>query len=430
MTPLPKRAAMGDPMRVSRRDVLASTLGLCAVPSVMGSTDRAWHQGEALSWARVRAEFDLDSTKVRSNLGAGAWNPSPRPVRAAYDRASEFINGMPNVNRSVVFGSSAREGLRRRLAQKLNASASEVAFTRGTTEAFGFVMSGTRLGDGDEVITTSIDYPRFINAWRTRSLRDGVRLRDVDVPHPATQAEITEAIAASITQRTAMIMVCHISDRNGQVFPLREICELAHRQGIQVFVDGALAFGVTPVDVQEIGCDYYATSLHKGMYAPTGTGLLYIRGDRIGELLPLVGSDDPESDDIRKFEDVGTQPVAPFAAVATALDFHDAIGTERIRDRLQELKLVWMDALADAPGVRFHTSSDPALSCAAACAGFEHLDMRDVWSHLYRAHGISCFLIDSPFQGLCVRPHIFTQRSEVERCAKVLRHVAHETMAD
>lgn len=106
-----------------------------------------------------------------------------------------------------------------------------------------------------------------------------------------------------------------------QIMPVRQIRELARERNIQAIVDGALAFGHMQVDVRELGCDYYGTSLHKWLSAPLGTGLLYVKGAHVRALPPLYGSRDPESDDIRKFEDIGTAPLAPYVAVGPAIDF-------------------------------------------------------------------------------------------------------------
>ena len=430
-----------SPNRPSRRQLLSAyPLGAVALyalpasrlpetaPSLQhpGGTAEESAKDESF-WRQVRSEFDLDSNRITTNLAAGAYNAPPRTVHAAFLRATEFINAMPGVNRSLAFGDGPREKLRTRLANTLGVSADELAFTRGTTEALNIVSAGVQLESGDEVLTTDLDYRSLRAAWRLRGLRDGVRLREVSVPAPpSSPTELVQILADAFTPRTRLVHICHITGPNGQIFPVRDVCDMAHDRGAQVVVDGALAYGVLPVDLSELGCDYYGTSLHKGIYAPSGTGLLYVRKGLVSDLLPLFGAHAPRSDDVRKFEEIGTSPVAPLASVNAALDFHERIGTDRVQARLHFLKRTWMEILGDSPHVTFHTSPAPEQSCAIVNARIGDADPYSVWRYLYDQHGISCYYSTEPFQGVIVRFHIHTLRNDVERCAHILRRIAKE----
>ncbi len=376
-------------------------------------------------WKNVQAQFDLDTNRIQSNLAAAVYNAPPRPVLAALFRANQYVGSMPRANRPQLFGDPVREKLRRRLARKLGVKANEIALTRGTTEALNIVIAGMPLQSGDEVITTDLDYESLKDAWKIRGLRDGVQMKEVSLPHPPASPEsVIKALETAFTPRTKVLMICHVMDYTGQILPLREICEMAHSKGVRVLVDGALAFGVIPVNLSELNCDYYGTSLHKGMYAPAGTGLLYIREGLSEEVLPLFGVAEPHSADMRKYEEIGTAPLGPLSSVNAALDFHERIGTERIQARLHSLTKQWLEILAESPNVVLHTSLDPDQSCAIACAQIGSADHRKVWYHLYNEYGISAYYCNEPFAGIVVRFHIHTLRSEVEQCAIVLRDIA------
>jgi len=346
-------------------------------------------------------------------------------VQAAYLRASQYVAAMPSSNRSSVFGSGARERLRSRLAQKMGASSAEIALTRGTTEALNIISAGVQLSAGDEILTTDLDYGSLVAAWKVRGLRDGIRVKEVSVPAPPKDPEdLVQVLADAFTPQTRIVHICHIAGPNGQIFPVRAISDMAHERGAKVVVDGALAIGVLPLDLHELGCDYYGTSLHKGLYAPSGTGALYIREGLAADILPLFGAFEPKSADVRKFEEIGTRPINALASVSAALDFNEWIGTENVRARMSSLTRDWIETLADASSVRFYTSPDPRQSCAIANAKIGAADPYAVWQYLYNKHGISCYYSTEPFKGILVRFHVHTLREDVVRCAAILRDIA------
>jgi selenocysteine lyase/cysteine desulfurase len=200
---------------------------------------------------------------------------------------------------------------------------------------------------------------------------------------------------------------------------------VARPRGIQVVVDGALGFGQIGFNLHELGCDYYGTSLHKWLYAPLGTGFLYVMRERIARLWPLFGAANPQSDDIRKFEAVGRQPVAALAAVGQALDFHESLGIQRIRARLHYLKRRWTDRLSAFPNVRFHSPLDADHSCATALVEIHGIDSRKLYAHLLEKHRMQAWpIVRAEFQGLWVAPHLFTRLADIDRFADVMIEIA------
>ena len=163
-----------------------------------------------------------------------------------------------------------------------------------------------------------------------------------------------------------------VAARAGQIMPVRAITAMARRHGVPVIVDGAHALAHVPFRFPDLDCEYYGTSLHKWLFAPHGTGLLYVRRERIRDLWPLMAADEKQDDDIRKFEEIGTHPAANTLAVAEALTFHQAIGDERKAARLRYLRDTWARRLT-GPGdrIRLHTSLDPRFSCGIATVQVE-----------------------------------------------------------
>src|SRR6185503_11328074 len=183
------------------------------------------------------------------------------------------------------------------------------------SEALQICQLGLDLKAGDEVVTTDQDYGRMLDTWDQRVRRDKIVVNKISFPVPTTNlSELTDRISRAITAKTKVIHICHITNLTGQLFPVRDIARLARARGIQTIVDGAHAFAHFPFKVSDLECDYYGCSLHKW---------------------PLTPAAASKSDNIRKFEEVGTHPAANHNAIAEALAFHQAIGTERKSARLR-----------------------------------------------------------------------------------------------
>src|SRR5687768_5144045 len=271
-------------------------------------------------WAEIQRAFDSDRTMI--NLNNGGCSPTPSHVLEQMIRDLRFSNELPVEHMWRVLEPRI-ESVRRDLAAAFGCDPEEMAITRNASEANETMIFGLDLARGDEVIVTTQNYPRMLTAWRQRVRRDGIVLKPVKLPTPIPDDRtFVDGIAAAITPRTRVIEVMHISYQTGYIAPVRQVVELARARGIQVFVDGAHAFAHFPFTRDELGCDYYGTSLHKWLHAPIGTGFLYVRRDRIKALWPLMAATIEQDADIRKYEEIGTHPAANHNAISVALAFH------------------------------------------------------------------------------------------------------------
>src|SRR6185436_12519847 len=208
--------------------------------------------------------------------------------------------------------------------------------TRNSSEALENAQYGVELKRGDEVLTTNQDYPRMLTTFQQRERREGIVLKTISFPVPPSgMDDLYRRFEQAVTPKTKLILVCHITNRTGQIFPVRRICDMAHARGIKVIVDGAHAFNQFPYKISDLNCDYYGVSLHKWTFAPIGTGFLYVRKELIKETWPLMAASERQDTDIRKFEEIGTHPAANHDAICEAITFNNNIGIERKTARLR-----------------------------------------------------------------------------------------------
>lgn len=364
-------------------------------------------------WREIQQAFTVDRSLI--NLNNGGVSPSPRIVQDAMRRYLEFSNQAPTITMWQVLEPEI-EGVRRRLAATFGCDPEEMAITRNASEALEICIFGLDLKPGDEVLTTNQDYPRMLTSWRQRERRDGIKLRTFSFPvPPPSMDDLYERFERAITPKTKVILVCHITNLTGQIFPIKRICQLGRERGIEVIVDGAHAFAHFPFKHSDLDCDYYGTSLHKWLLAPHGTGFLYVRKSKIGKLWPLMAADKKQDEDIRKFEEIGTHPAANHNAISEALTFQEGIGMERKAARLRYLKDRWARRLEQLKGVRILTPYDPQQSCGLANFSVEGIDHGKLGSILWEKYRIICTPIGhEEFKGIRVTPNVYTTLSDID----------------
>ncbi|HYT05396.1 MAG TPA: aminotransferase class V-fold PLP-dependent enzyme [Gemmatimonadales bacterium] len=373
-------------------------------------------------WLEVQQAFTLDRTII--NLNNGGVSPSPRIVQEAMRRYLEYSNTAPAYTMWQILEPEI-EAVRHRLAASFGCEPEEMAITRNASEALETVQLGIPLARGDEVLTTTQDYPRMLTTWHQRERREGIVVREISFPvPPPSQDDLADRIARAMTPQTKVIHVCHITNLTGQIFPIRKIVRLARERGIEVIVDGAHAYAHFPFTRDELDCDYYGTSLHKWLLAPHGTGFLYVRKAKIERLWPLMAAPPEMNRDIRKFEEIGTHPAANHNAIAEALTFHEGLGAERKAARLRYLFQRWAKRLEQQPRVKILTPYDPAQSCGLASFAVEGLDVNKLVAHLWDKHRIIVTPIaHKEFSCVRVTPNVYTTVAEIDRFADVMEGV-------
>lgn len=429
---------------LTRRDFLRSMFGTAGVAlpalkndglerifSVAASADGRSPEVVAADedfWFGIQQAFTVDRSLV--NLNNGGVCPSPKVVQDAMRRYLEYSNEAPVYTMWRVLEPQV-ESVRQRLARAFGCDPEEMAITRNASEALEICQLGLDLEPGDEILTTDQDYPRMNTTWDQRCRREGIVVKMVSFPTPPPSMQyLVDIFEQAITPRIRVIHFCHITNLSGQIFPVREICRLARSRGITTIVDGAHAFAHFPFECGQLECDFYGTSLHKWLLAPHGTGFLYARRDRIGDVWPLMAAPESMNQDIRKFEEIGTHPAANHNAIAEALTFHEGIGPERKAARLRYLRDRWMKRLDGQPRIKLHTSYDPAMSCGLANVAIEGVDPGALTQHLWQTRRIIVTPIGHPAcTGLRVTPNVYTTLEEVDRFAEAMEEVIEKGLA-
>jgi len=364
-------------------------------------------------WAEIRNAFTVDRNVI--NLNNGYVSPPPVTVQDAMRRQMEFTDMGPYHTMVNVLEHQV-EAVRRRLAQAAGCDPEEMAITRNASESLENAQYGIDLKPGDEVLTTNQDYPRMIETFRQRERREGIVLKMITFPvPPPSMDDLYRRFEQAVTPKTKLILVCHITNRTGQIFPIRRICDMAHARNIPVIVDGAHAFGHFPFKISDLNCDYYGTSLHKWTYAPVGTGFLYVRKSRIAETWSLMASGVTQKDDIRKFEEIGTHPAANHNAISEALIFNENIGIDRKAARLRYLRDRWAHRLAENPKCKILHSPDPAQSCGIGFLAFNGVDAGKMASALTAKYSIyTAAIVSEEYGGLRITPNIYTPVRDID----------------
>lgn len=374
-------------------------------------------------WSRMAQAYTVSPNIL--NLNNGGVSPQPKVVQDAVDRYYHLSNEAPTYYMWQILD-RGREPLRHKLADLAGVSADEIAINRNTTEALGTFTYGIDLNRGDEIVMTRQDYPNMIHAWKQREIREGIKINWININLPVDNDDVVlKAYIDATTSKTKIWHITHLMTWTGQILPAAKLCAEARKRGIISIVDAAHSFAHINYKISDFQCDYFGTSLHKWLCAPFGTGMMYVRKDRIEKTWPLFSTDKPQSPDIRKFEGLGTRSFAPEQAIGQAIDFHLAIGAQRKQERLHYLKMYWCTAVTRNPRVKLHISLKPEYSCALGTFSIDGMTSNDVGIKLMTDYGIHTTTINwENVSAVRVTPHVYTTTKDLDRLIEAVARIA------
>jgi isopenicillin-N epimerase len=365
-------------------------------------------------------------------LNTGSFGPLPHPV---FDRVTELRRQLAAgptdfyVRRAPPLLWHARE----RLAAFLGTVPQRLVFTSNVSAAINLIASGLRLASPGEILLTDHEYGAMHWCWERAAQRQGLTLRTFPLPRiPTRSDEIVDAAVRAMSPRTRLLFFSHVLSPTGLVLPAKELCAEARRRGVLTVIDGAHAIAMRPLDVTDVGADFYTGNCHKWLLAPSGTGFLQIGPGNEDRLQPLhvswgyradADSRGPDERDsygstprTRFLEFEGTKDICPWLTVPEAIDFQQALGWDSIRARMAELSAYSRKVLALTPVT-------PPELCGAMTA-FELPDGTDpqpLRTHLWGAR-VEIPIIERPERLLIrVSHHFYTTEAEIDRLVEVLR---------
>lgn len=379
--------------------------------------------GDEDFWRVIQESYTVSPEII--NLNNGGVSPAPLVVQQAVERYNALANEGPSYFMWRILD-QGREPLREKLAELAGTLPDEIAVNRNSTEALNTIIYGVDLKRGDEVIGAKQDYPHMIQAYHKRALREGIIYKQVSFDFPIEDDDaIVKVYEDAITPKTKLIHVTHMINWVGQIMPVQKICDMAHAKGIEVLVDGAHSFGLLDFKIPDLHCDYFGTSLHKFLSAPIGTGMMWIKKEKIANVWPMVAGDKPQDADIRKFEDLGTRSFAIEEGIGEAINFHEGIGSKRKEERIRYLKDYWATRVQHIPNVKLHTSLNPKYSCAICGVTIDGMTPGELDSALFEKYKIHTVgIVWENIKCVRVTPHVYTRLQDLDKLVHAIEGIA------
>jgi selenocysteine lyase/cysteine desulfurase len=404
----------------------AASLGMMFGPDLLArlaSTPAHALASDEPFWAGMRARFKLTPDYI--NLENGYYCFQPEEVLSA------FIANVHEINVEASHYMRTRQvdddlHTRTALAALAGCPVEELIVTRNTTESLDTIIGGFDWKAGDEAVMANQDYGAMLDMFRLQARRFGLRNIMVDVPmDPRSDDEVIQVYANALTPKTRLLMISHIVNITGHILPVRKICDMAHARGVPVMVDGAHAFAHLDYKIPDLDCDFYGASLHKWLAAPLGTGLLYVKKERIAAVWPMFADLSMPDDDIRKLNHKGTNPVHTALTIPDSIAFHQVIGSARKEARLRWLQQYWTTKVRGLPKIVMNTPSDPNRTGAIANVGIAGMKPAELAKVLLEKYKIFTVAIDgAAVHGVRVTPQVYTAASELDAFVGALRELA------
>ena len=391
------------------------------------------HGQAAVDLNDLPALWDVDRSVA--NLENAYWGVMPREIDDEYLEQTRFLN-----RRNVVFvrdaiagheRTAAMDKVRADLATLMGAPKEEFALTRNGTEALqNLIMQYGRLGPGDAVMYADLDYDEMQQAMASLQRYRGAKVLTFAIPEPATTANVLAAYQEQLKNAPSnlkLLLVTHLSNRTGLVTPVKEIVAMARARGVDTIVDAAQTIGHMDFGLADLEADFVGFSLHKWLCAPIGTGAIWIRGSKLQDIEPCMGSTMFPHDDTRSRTSIGTVNFAASLTVPKAIAFHNRIGGRRKQQHLQALRDYWVERVREIRGMEILTPDDPARH--GAVTSFRLPAMKDYGEAqrmaklLLEKHRILTVARRGIAKGSAVRvtPALYNTHAELDRLVSALR---------
>ena len=409
---------------MNRRNALRAGATLFGVPwqKIMGATptplpdDALFARDPETYWTRMREEqFFLP--RWRSFLNNGSLGVLPRPVYQTVATYMENAAALETPYPYPRWGYETLDDEREELSKYLGCKKDELALMHNATEAISTVAAGLDLKAGDEVVMTNQEHPSGKAGWAQKQARFGITVREVTIPLPPKDpGQLADLMISAVGPKTRVLSFSGITSPTGLIMPIRAICDAARAKGVMTLVDGAHMHGQMALKISDLHCDFFAGSPHKWMFAPAGSGFLYIREENLDRLWPMnvTGGWDDKSLKAARFMKQGTNNRAVFEGMVAGLRFAQAVGPERIYARIHQLARRTYERAAKLPYIQTLTPNDDRMFAALVGIQFTK-DAGAVWQETVKRK-----IFVSGGQRVRLSSHIHTRPSDIDQLFDII----------
>ena len=416
------------PAMISRRGFVGGLAAGLAWARDLAALERTRGMADSQErWRIVRSEFLIPGDRIYLNVGTLGAQP-----RAIVDAVVEHTRRVAESYPPAV----PWDELKQRLGALLHADAAGFVFPRNTTEGMNFVANGLELEAGDEILTTDHEHIGGLCCWQLAARRRQLVLRQLALPpSPAEPEAVADLFRRAVGTRTRVVSISHVNFTNGLIMPVREIASMCRQRGIVCVIDGAHPPGMMRFDLSAIAPDFYASSPHKWLLAPQGTGFLWMAEEWRTKLWPTIASGgwDDLSLGAHRFNHLGTLDESRLAGLLAALQFHETVGADAIEARIRELRRRILDGLTAIPSVHIMSPQDDSQGAGMVAFRMDSRDALEVQERLsqIQAPDGSAFagrqlyirtrvVSEYDLGWMRLSPHIYNSEEEIDTVVSIL----------
>lgn len=421
-----------------RREFLQKgAMGMFGLPLMSFVTKKDWSINELKIaklkddsyWKMVRKQFPLKEGQTYFNNGT--MGPTPGYVldkmmnhMMYWNLEAATVDYKNGSGPSLLSGYFPCEEMRTKLSRIINCNFKEISLTQNATFGMNYVAMGLNLKKGDELLNTNQEHGGGFGAWQLLAKRHGCIYKQATMPEPANNPqEIIDAIFKEVTKKTKVIAIPHIVSVFGTILPVKEICLEAKKRGIFTILDGAQCVGQIAVDVKDIGCDAYYSSLHKWLLAPAGSGLLYISKEVVSDIWTSIASynwDNEEDAGFRLMQN-GTGNAALLAGYDAAIDFFNTIGQDIWLGRIKELGIYLRNGLKKMSHVTIYSPTNEAMAAGITTYAVDGMSGPELQAYLWKKERLQPRSVGSKMLRHSV--HIYNSKEEIDRTLSALKEL-------
>ena len=371
-----------------------------------------------VDWTVIKNNF-LGSKYSVMNLNSGSAGMMSKSILDAHIKYLIEVNTFAPYEVLIKWEKDIKNNLHR-LSNHVNASQGHLYLLRNSTEGINIVLRGKQWETHDEIIYASCDYPSLENTLHQLRSEYNVTLSHIDhgtLKH-ISDDEIISFYEKKITKNTKLLIITYMTHREGHILPVKRLCDMAHSYGIEVLIDGAHVIGQLNHSIDELECDYYVSSLHKWLNAPLGSGILYVKDEKIGHLKPALSYPLSKQKSADKINHLGTRAFQNAMTLGIALDELEELGIDRKSERLRQLNRLWIDKVSENKNIEIIT--DTSRSCAITTVKVP-MSISKAQKLLLNDYKIHVKKTGYPKNGyLRISSNLFLDESDVERFAQAL----------